>query len=36
MFRALVDESGHKDELYAAAHGKPTAERKDSYEESRL
>jgi len=26
MLRALVDESGDKDALYAAAHGKPTAE----------
>jgi hypothetical protein len=26
MLRALVDESGDKDALYAAAHGKPVAE----------
>ena len=26
MLRALVDESGDKDALYAAAQGKPTAE----------
>ncbi|KAJ8594877.1 hypothetical protein M405DRAFT_759938 [Rhizopogon salebrosus TDB-379] len=30
MLRALVDESGDKDALYAAAHGKPMAEGKSS------